>query len=229
MSEVGMYSSNQMKYVAFIASVVWHPLFALTYMLLILLVTNPYMFGYSSPAEADTLILMVFLTSAFIPIIATILLRALGWVRTFYMSDKNERIGPYIITGVLYLSLYMHMVKSNAFPEAFRACTLGVLIALFFAFFVNNFYKISVHAVAMGGLVSMVVLTRLFYSSSDFTVTSGTTEITISTMYLVYAMIIFAGLVCTSRLFLKEHTPRDIYAGFSAGFISQLIGYLIVI
>jgi hypothetical protein len=198
-------------------------------MLLLLLVVNPYMFGYSDPREADTLVLMVFLTSAFIPIIAVALMKALGWVKTMQMSDRYERIGPYIVTGILYLSLYMHIVKSNAFPGAFRVCTLGTIFALFAAFFVNNFMKISIHAVAMGGLVSLAILIKLFYGTDYFELPLFGERLSINSMYLLFTIIGIAGVVCTARMLLKQHVIREIYLGFAIGFICQLISYRILL
>ena len=216
-----------MRVIAKVISIIFHPLFVLTYMLWILLVTNPYMFGYSKSSEADVLVLMVFLTSAFIPLVAVGLMKGLGWIESLQMADKQERIGPYIVTGILYLSLYMHLVKSNAFPRAFHVATLGAIIALFVAFFVNNFQKISIHALAMGGIVSMTVLCKRYYSGEVFSVTvPGLGSLQLSTMIMLYAVILIAGLVCTSRLILKRHSVREVYAGFIVGFFAQLVAYL---
>ena len=96
-----------------------------------MLVVNPYMFGYREIGEADTLILMVFLTSVLIPLIAILVMKGIGWVHTLQMSDRHERIGPYLVTSVLYLSLYLHLLKTRAFPPFILIITLGSVISLF--------------------------------------------------------------------------------------------------
>ena len=46
---------------------------------------------------------------------------------------------------------------------------LGATIALFIAFFINIFSKISAHAVGMGGLVAMVLISIISFSHGAFT------------------------------------------------------------
>ncbi|MEZ4935194.1 MAG: hypothetical protein R2788_24050 [Saprospiraceae bacterium] len=46
--------------------------------------------------------------------------------------------------------------------------TLGTTIALFTAFFFNNFTKISAHAVGMGGLVGLSAINSIYMSFDAF-------------------------------------------------------------
>ena len=219
-----------MRTIAHIISVALHPLFILTYMLLLLLFVNPFMFGYSNMKEADVLIVMVFLTSAFIPLIAVAMMKGLGWIESLQMNDKQERIGPYIVTGVLYLSLYMHMTNTNIFPLMYQSGTLGAIIALFAGFFVNNFEKVSIHALAMGGLMTFSLLATTKYATATVDIAwLGFGPEVLSTRLLVYAVMILTGAVCTSRLLLKRHNPRNIYTGLILGALGQFIAITILI
>ena len=199
-------------------------------MLWILLMVNPYMFGFSTIGEADLLFIMVFMPTAFIPLVAVIVMKGLGLVSSLQLPNKQERIGPYIVAGVMYLALYMQFVKANNAPQALMVCTLGATIALFTAFFINNFRKISMHAVAMGGIVSMTILTKRFYSPDVFHMTlpvAGTLQL--NTIIMLYAVILVAGVVCTARVFLDRHDLPEIYGGFIVGFFTQLIAYLVLV
>ena len=219
-----------LKATAQFLSVVFHPLFVLTYMLLMLLIVNPYMFGFSAIREADMLLIMVFMPTAFIPLVAVLVMKGLGLVRSLQLEDKQERIGPYIVTGIMYLALYMQFVKANNAPQAVMVCTLGATIALFMAFFVNNFRKVSMHAVAMGGIVSMMILTKLFYSPDVFTLTLPLIgRMQLDSMLMLYSVILIAGAVCTARLLLRRHDLPEVYGGFLIGFFAQLIAYLVLI
>lgn len=213
-----------MRIPAHIISVIFHPLLMLTYMLLMLLVVNPFMFGYTHPTEADALILMVFLTSGLIPLIAILVMRAIGWVHSLEMPDRHERIGPYIVTGVLYLTLYLHLVKAKAFPEPLLICTLGTVIALFSGFIINNFGKISMHATAAGGLLSLTTLIVLYYSTDQFILpVPWMHDLEVPVKYLLYSVIILVGCICSARLISKKHSPPEVYAGFIVGFVSMWI------
>lgn len=214
---------------AYLLSVVFHPLLILSYMLVILLIVNPYSFGYRSIWEADILLMLVFLSSFLIPMITVLFMRFLGLIESIHLPKRQDRIGPLIATGIFYVPLYYHILKANRFPDAFVIFTLGVVIALFIGFFINNFTKISLHALGMGGLVSMGILTLMYFSYSSFSIglPSGRSY-EITTILLLYGIVLVAGLVCTARLLLKAHSLQDIYGGFTVGFFSQLIAFIIL-
>jgi hypothetical protein len=217
-----------LRFSALVISVVFHPLLMLTYMLLLMLIANPYMFGYSAIAEADTLILMVFLTSALVPLIAIFVMKGIGWVQSLQMSDRHERIGPYIVTAVLYLTLYLHLSHARVFPDALLIAALGSVIALFCGFFVNNFRKVSMHAIAAGGLLGLTGVLYSRYSTDLFILPwPDRVGIQIPTIYLLYCVIIVVGAVCTARLIGKNHVPAEVYAGLFIGLLSMVIAIAI--
>jgi len=218
------------RFSAHLISVVFHPLLMLTYMLLLMLVVNPYMFGYNHLAEADNLIVMVFLTSALIPLIAILVMKGIGWVRSLQMSDRHERIGPYIVTAVLYLTLYLHLSKARVFPELLLVATLGTVFALFAGFFVNNFRKVSMHATAAGGLLGQTGLLYSRFSTDQFILPlPGMSELQVPTLYLLYGVILLAGGICTARLIGKKHAPDEIYMGLVLGVVCMVIAKVILL
>ena len=93
-----------MRAAAHFFSIVFHPLFIVTYMSLVLLWTNPFAFGWRHVAEADTLLIIIVMTTVTLPAIAVLMMKMLGWVSTFSLEDQHERIGPYIVAGIMYLS-----------------------------------------------------------------------------------------------------------------------------
>ncbi len=215
-----------MKVIAHLLSVIFHPLLMLTYMLLMMLVVNPYMFGYTHMSEANTLILMVFLTSALIPLIAILVMKGIGWVHSLQMPDKHERIGPYLVTSVLYLTLYLHFVKASAFPELLLVGTLGTVLVLFVGFVINNYSKISVHAAAAGGLLVLTwILYRQFSTTYFLLSLPPFSDLQVPTVYILYAAILLTGVICTARLISGNHTPGQVYGGFILGVLSMIVAY----
>jgi len=207
-------------------SFLFHPLLILTYMLLLLLLVNPYLFGLSSIADSNSkiLILRIFLSTFFIPAFSVVILRLLGMIESLEMRDKQERIGPYIITGVFYLWMFRNFVDNSQIPTAYTSFVLGATIALFVAFFINLFSKISAHAVGMGGLIGMVVITMLLFSYGTFTINLALIGAIHLNMNIVLMIsLLLGGLVGTSRLLLDAHEPQDLYGGFVVGFSSQFI------
>lgn len=209
-----------------IISVLFHPLLMLTYMLVLLLIINPYLFGVSSITDktSKVLLLRIFLTTFFIPGISVSMLRMLGLIQSLEMKDKNERIGPYIITGVFYLWIFYNFLHNSLIPTAYTTFVLGAVIALFLSFFINIFSKISAHAVGMGGMVGMTIITALLFSYDTFTLQLPWIGYFEANMNLILMLVILlAGMVGTARLLLDAHRPTDLYGGYIVGFLSQLI------
>lgn len=217
-----------MRTTAWVFSFLFHPLFILTYMVLILLWTNPFSFGWRHVAEADTLLIIVVMTSVTLPAIAILMMKMLGWINDFRLETRHERIGPYIASGIMYLSLYLHVSRAD-FPVSLRVVTLGSLLALWVCFFINNFIKVSLHAAGVGGLVALVALTKLTFGYSQAQIgIPGGVNVVLPLDYIMYGVILIAGMVCTSRLILKAHNLKEVYLGFIMGVLSITIAYFIL-
>lgn len=219
-----------MRIAAHFFSIVFHPLLVLTYMTLVLLWTNPFSFGWRHASEAGTLLIIIVMTSVTLPAIAVLMMKMLGWVKTFDIEDQHERIGPYIVAGVMYLSLYLHISRAESFPVSLRIAVLGTLIGLWSCFFINNFTKVSVHAAGVGGLVALMGLTKWTFGYSDAQIgLIGGANLIIPVDILLYASIVIAGAVCTSRLILKAHLLKEVYIGIVVGIASMMVAYWILI
>ncbi|MEO6131011.1 MAG: hypothetical protein ABIQ02_04130 [Saprospiraceae bacterium] len=217
-----------MKAAANLFSIFFHPLLILSYMTLVLLWTNPFSFGYRHVAEADTLLIIVVMTTVTLPVIAVVMMKMLGWIQSFRMETRHERIGPYIVAGILYLSLYLHVTKA-AFPTSIRVATLGVLLVLWACFLINNFMKVSAHAAGMGGLVALVAMTKLKFGYENAQIGfPGGVNLVMDINYILYGVILLAGLVCTSRLLLKAHESKEVYLGFIIGMAGMTVSYFIL-
>lgn len=219
-----------MRGAAHFFSIVFHPLFIVTYMSLILLWTNPFSFGWRHVSDAGTLLIIIFMTTVTLPALAVFMMKMLGWVSDFSLENQQERIGPYIASGIMYLSLYLHLTKAESFPVSLRIAVLGTLIGLWTCFFINNFTKVSVHAAGVGGLVAMVLLTKLSFGYGQAHIgLMGGANLVVSIDTLLYGSIIIAGAVCTSRLILKAHKIKEVYSGLIVGLLSIAMAYFILI
>jgi hypothetical protein len=212
-------------------SVLFHPLLMPTYMLALLLLVNPYLFGVNHIGDMNSrvLLLRVFASTYFIPAIAIVMLRLLGLIESLEIRDRRERTIPYIITGVFYLWLFRNLLGNAQIPTAYTIFMLGATIGLFLAFFINIFSKISAHATGMGGLLGMVLITMFYFSYDTFSVQTiwfGVLHFNMIVVLLV--ALLAAGIVGSSRLYLDAHEPAELYGGFAVGFFSQLIALRIM-
>ena len=213
------------RLLAQIRSFIGHPLLVPTYAWVLLLLLNPFAFGVRDLADPKSMLLLisVFASTFLIPGFGVALMKPLGLIKSLEMRDKQERIGPYIITGVFYLWLFKNLVSNNATPALFNTFVLGTTIGLFFAFFTNIFTKISAHATGMGGFVTMLVVTAFEWPGLMAGIPAFGGILQISTLGLIAAALVLAGLVGTARLALGAHTAPDLYRGYVAGVAAILI------
>ncbi len=222
-------ANSILKKAAAIISILFHPLLMVTYMTALLLVINPYQFGVFSIVEQWKLLLLVFMSTFAMPAFAVVLMRALNMISSFEMPDPKERIGPYIITGVFYMWMFINFKHNAGIPKTLTIGMLGATIGLFANFFFNNFTKVSAHAAGIGGLVGVAAVNYLYFNFDTFTLHLGGLGLfEISTSFVLVLLILLAGIVGTARLVLNAHTPGQLYGGFFIGVTSQIVALLLL-
>lgn len=218
------------RFFAQLISALAHPLLMVTYGLLLMLWFNPYAFGARSIGDQPAVLLamMVFAYTVLIPGLGVAMMKPLGLISSLEMPDKQERIGPYIVAGVFYLWLFKNLLSGGQVPSLFTQFVLGATIGLFAVFFVNIFTKISAHAAGMGGMMAAILLTSIEWggSAARLPVFGGTLWLSLNVVFV--GAIVLAGLVGTARLALGAHTPSDLYRGYLAGILAQMVAAWII-
>ena len=67
------------------------------------------------------------------PMIAILMMKALGLIKTLDMKEKQERIGPLIVSGLFYMWLYANIRNNDLIPDALSFFILGTTISIFIA------------------------------------------------------------------------------------------------
>lgn len=202
-----------------------HPLLILTYILLVMLAMNPYAFGVNGMGNKRSILLLVsvFTTSCFIPGVGVALMKPLGMIKNLEMSDKQDRIGPFIVTGVFYLWLFKNF-KDGGVPLIYTRFVLGATIGLFVVFFITIFRKISIHTAGMGALLTMALIVAFAWPGR--TLDFGVVQLSMN--FLLTIIVLLAGYTGYSRLASGAHAPGEVWQGYAAGCASVLIGYVIM-
>jgi membrane-associated phospholipid phosphatase len=196
-------------------SIIFHPLLILLYAYVVLAWCNPFLFASTSFTKVfqhdvnNMLFIWLAIFSFAVPMLAILMMRALGFISSLSMPQRMERIGPYIVVGFLYIIIFVNFNNNPSIPAELRLFSLGATIGLFMAFLINLFTKISMHTVGMGGLAMMV----LFAISRSY----------MSNEYVFILTLIACGLVGTSRLMLSAHEPADVYGGYFIGAASVIV------
>ena len=184
-----------------IISGMFHPLLMVTYGV-VLALTFTYL-AISPPAMKLLLAGGAFLSTAVIPGAFTFMMVKNGAAVDMELSDRHERVVPYLIfiTSIMVCAFYMYKMM---LPFWFISLLLGACVALILALLINFFWKIGT-----GGLLGGIM---------------GVARIHLINPYWAFIIVILiAGLVGTSRIFLKRHTPMQVYAGFCLGFICTFV------
>lgn len=195
-----------MKFFSNIISGMFHPLLMVTYGVAMAL-TFTYLAIYP-PVMKWLLLGGAFLSTAVIPGVFIFLMVKNGAAVDLELSDRRERVVPYLIitTSIMVCLFYMYKMMV---PFWFLSLLIGACIALMLALFINFYWKISAHMLAVGGLLGGIM---------------GVARIHLMNPYWAFILVVvIAGLVGTSRIFLKRHTPMQVYAGFSLGFICTFV------
>lgn len=202
-----------------------HPLLVLSYVLLLMMAVNPYAFGANHLGDKRIMVLLLYVVSTtfLIPALGVSLLKPLGLIPDLEMRDKQQRTGPYIITGIFYLWAFKNFM-GGAVPMLYAKFVLGATIGLFFAFFANIFFKISAHATGMGAMLGMLLLLAFEWQGGVLSV--GPVLLSLNAV-LAFALL-FAGLIGTARIAMRRHTPGTLTLGYVAGFVAVMLASVII-
>ena len=210
-------------------SIIFHPLFIIGYVLTFLMMTNPYIFGFSSDKAQGLVIISIVTISVMFPMVAIFMMKALGLISTMEMADKKERIGPLIVTGLFYMWLYVNVRNNDNIPGALSFFILGSTISVFFALMINSFSKISLHTIAAGGMATgmLFIIFNFSYGFTDIPMPGLSIQFRTSDRLMYILILIAAGMVGMARLYLKAHKEDEIYGGYIVGVLAQMIAFRI--
>jgi len=206
-----------LKIIAKVISYVLHPLFIPTYVFLWLAWRFPITFYDATPRIMVLKKISVFWLTAFFPAFSVFLLARLKFIDGILLRTQKDRIIPYIISMIFYWWMW-YLARSSQFddqPDVLKFFYFGIFLNTVFGLVINNFIKISMHSMGAGTMLAFIVLTCLHYQ------TFLGADIIIVTFV--------AGLICTARLLLNEHSATEIYTGLIVGVLCQFLGLWIAV
>lgn len=199
--------------IAKIISVLFHPLLIPTYAMLILINTKNH-FILVLPLENRYLaLLIVFLTSFLLPALLMLILLKTGTIKSLQMETKQERVLPLFLTAAFFYGTY-YLLKQGPHFALFNIFMLGATLIVIISLLINYLTKISIHMVALGGLLGAFTGFAISYNQSY--------------LLLIYIIILVAGLTGFARLKLKAHSEAQLYSGFGLGILVMLSLFLFV-
>jgi len=174
--------------------------------MLIILFSIPF-FGVQRLTDSFKLIIITLLliNNVLLPIITFFFLKRQGIIQSFQMETAVERTVPYFILSALYAVTTTMLFRTKYIDPSIILVPLSAAASILAIIPINKYFKISVHMTAIGSAIAYLFLLH-FYTESNLI------------MLIIFA-ILTAGIIASSRLYLKAHNTQEIYSGFFVGLI----------
>ncbi len=147
-----------------------------------------------------------------VPAMTVLVLNHFGYVKLM-LNDRRERLFPMLVTALCY-GVCLSMLWNVSVAFLIRKMLWAGLSAITVCLIVTQFWKISMHTTAMGGITAVIMLLNF----SGFGHLTGA----------LVACILISGLVASARLYLGCHTAAQVTAGFFCGFVVAALAFLLI-
>ncbi len=134
---------------------------------------------------------------------------------SIFLRTQKERIIPYVITMFFYWWMYYLSRNFTDQPIALKFFYFGIFIATAIGLIANNFIKVSLHTMGVGGLLTAVMIVGFHYPIDN-------------AIWALMAVLISA-LVVSARMLVSDHTRQELIVGLLIGFLTQVMAYFWVI
>jgi hypothetical protein len=202
------------RLVANLFSYIFHPLFIPLYITYFLAFIHPNYFAGFGMGQKYLLLIRVAYIMIFFPLITVLLSKALGFIDSIFLKTQKDRIIPYIASGIFFFWSYLVFKNQNEIPLILTSFTFAVFLSSSAALMANIYFKISMHAIGMGGMLGLFLI---IMQQNTMLMT-----VPLSVAFLI------TGIVCTSRMIVSNHEPREIYTGLLLGIVCQLAAAVII-
>ncbi len=202
--------NSVLKVVSNIISWIFHPIWMPPTVAIVISLLAPNSFVALTTNTKMQWLAIIVLNTVFFPLLATALMKALGFIESIKMKTSKDRIMPLIASMIFYFWAYQ-VFKNFQSPQIFKIFFLGNFLGIIGVFMANIFIKISMHTAAAGGALGAVLILAFIG------------KINIMTAIIVFTII--AGIIGTARILLKAHKPSEVWLGYVVGILSQFIAY----
>ena len=195
-------SKDSLDKLAKIISIIFHPLLMPVYGMAIIF-SAPTLFGYLPFNMKKLLILIMLVNNVLLPLSLLPFFIRMNIISSWTITERKERNFPLIITTILYCITSFLIFRFNI-PVFLKTYIFAASLISLIVTVINFWWKISLHSVGAGALISLVFILSL-------------KMLTPLEWYLISTVVI-GGLVLSSRLKLNLHSPQQVWIGLFTGF-----------
>lgn len=191
-----------MRSIARLLSVLFHPVWMLTWVLGLCFHVDPWLTIGFAPEGKWLLLGTVFVMTALFPLTSALMMRRSGLVGSLELPLRQERIPVYLLTLIYYGLCYYLMWRVPNDPLT-MSVLLGALLSLSLTLVITFWWKISLHMVGMGGLVGALLALAVLHG--------------MVIPFWISGAFVLSGALASARLFESDHTPAQVYTGALLG------------
>ena len=161
-----------------------------------------------------TIIGAVFIGTYILPLIFLSFLKKSSVIQNFKLETVDERKFPILFHIALLYLLSTLIRKFDSTMELtlfFYGVQLSLLLCVFLLY---RRFKVSLHMVGIGGLISFSALFSYYYQ--------------INSLLFLAAFFIIAGFIASARLYLNAHTKKEVYSGILIGVLGQVAVFITI-
>ena len=155
---------------------------------------------------------LVFTLTYLLPLLMLLLLKKFRFIKDFQVSTIKERRFP-----IIFMMLLLYFL-GNSIIQIPTIRNLGILffgtslsLTCIYVLFSLKL-KSSLHLVSMGNMIGFFLIMTNINS--------------LSMLPIIILLILLSGILASSRLYLKAHTPVELLIGFSLGIVCQFILFI---
>lgn len=159
------------------------------------------------------LLTVIFIGTYIFPLILLWLLKRFGMINSYHMVTVEERKFP----TLLFISISFiigHWLYKSSVVDILALLFFGYGLSLIFAsLFLYLKFKISLHILAISGLIGFLIYFSYFYK--------------INLITILAILFILAGVVASARIKLRAHQLNEVVLGCLVGLSMQFVVYFI--
>lgn len=200
-----------MRNASLLLSVLFHPLLVVLYAYALLFALGTY-HAYLPVAVKRVVLFILLIDTVLIPLLLLLLLRHMGMVSSIELPQPRERLAPLALTVLAYI-IALFLLRRLGLSVLLLKLLLGGTLVLMAALGISAWWKVSCHAMGIGGLTGFLFWCAL----------SGIMR----TSAPLFVAVALSGLLLSARLHLGAHRPAQVYAGYLIGMGITLILFML--
>jgi len=157
--------------------------------------------------QVQVVLTYIFLGTVLVPLLFLKFLKHFKLIENFQIPSVSDRKLPLLFFLLVSFTATKILSSYRILPDL-TIMFIGITFISLIAYFsISLKFKISLHAISIGGVIGVILALSKLYR--------------MNLIFLISILFLIAGIIITSRLKLRAHSNLEVYLGFLIGIILQ--------